>query len=392
MGNRPSRPDAFTKGKLERARGELITRAACAISHADAIVVFTGAGFSACSGLPVYVDVADVPAYNARNLKYHDLCDPSFQQQEPELFAGFWGGCMNAYRDTRPHDGYAIVSSWRAHRASPDFPTFFSFTSNVDHHWASVLPRELFFECHGNLELNQCASRACAEALLAEGAAGGLDRGRWAVPPAYRMAVDEDTRLAPADVPPAAGAEHAVGSAQPFDGGAFARNHPACVRCGGPARPNVLMFNDEVWLANEEEFRRWDAFRGALVGAAGERAEEGGEPLRVALLEVGAGGNVTTVRRTAEALLLDLEGAGAEPTLIRVNPELPLGDSAAARPRVLPILSKGLAAVREIDAAIRSAAGDAFVGPLKGLRLDDFYGEAGPQAGSGGGGGGGGAQ
>ena len=47
---------------------------------------------------------------------------------------------------------------------------------------------------------------------------------------------------------------------------------------------------------------------------------------RVAIIEIGAGGNVTTVRLRAEQLLKRWRKQGAECTLIRINPELPLAD------------------------------------------------------------------
>ncbi len=282
---------------------------------------------------------------------------------------------FNDYRDTRPHDGYAVISGWRARLADSPLPApFFSFTSNVDHHWATVLPPELLYECHGHMELWQCSSFACAEDLMGAGPDGAVDAGRWAAPPGYRVDVRAETRVAPADAPPAAAATHAVGSLQPHDAGAFARNHPACIRCGGAARPSVLFFDDDQWVPNKDAQGRWAAFSGALLAAARGRAEEDAPPLRVALLEIGAGGRVTTVRRSAEGLLCELErSGGATPVLIRVNPDLPLADRAAAKPYVLPILGKGLAAVRGIDAALRAAAGDAFLEPLEGLVLNSVY-------------------
>jgi NAD-dependent SIR2 family protein deacetylase len=394
MGNRPSHPAAQQRSALTAKRDELFARAACAVSRADALVVFTGAGFSADSGLPIYVDVADVPAYHARGLTYSDLCTPSLLQAEPELFTGFWGGCFNAYRATEEHAGYALIAAWRAaHLSGSPLPApFFSFTSNVDHHWRRVLPAAQLYECHGSTEMFQCAKRACAEELRADAAAGeGVDGGRWAAPPGFRFAVAEESRLAPAGEP-AAPAARAVGSAQPHDGSAFAANHPACIRCGGPARPSVLFFDDEEWMENAADAARWAAFKRALLAAARARGGGGGDsdggdgdgggggggpPLRVALLEIGAGGNVTTVRRTAEALTLELAAAGASPTLIRVNPELPLADRPEARFFLLPIMEKGLAAVRGIDAALRAAAGDAWLEPREGLCLPGVPGAGG---------------
>ena len=88
-------------------------RAALALLDADYILVCAGAGFSADSGLPVYKDIADLPAYHRRNLEYSDLCTPGWCQREPEVFFGFWGSCYNSYFSTEPHEGYRIISRWR---------------------------------------------------------------------------------------------------------------------------------------------------------------------------------------------------------------------------------------------------------------------------------------
>ena len=74
--------------------------------------------------------------------------------------------------------------------------------------------------------------------------------------------------------------------------------------------------------------------RGAAEAA--EAAEAGGgRPLRVTVLEVGCGGNVTTVRQTSESLVTDVSRAGGVATLVRVNPELPLADGKSVRHRTL---------------------------------------------------------
>ena len=88
-------------------------KAALALLDADFLLVCAGAGFSADSGLPVYKDIADLPAYHQRGLTYADLCTPGWAQREPEIFFGFWGSCYNSYFDTEPHEGYSIISRWR---------------------------------------------------------------------------------------------------------------------------------------------------------------------------------------------------------------------------------------------------------------------------------------
>ena len=88
------------------------TTAAERIKEADVLLLLTGAGFSADSGLAVYVDVANVPAYIDRGLDYADLCDPRWLEEEPSLYWGFWGSCFNDYRETDPHEGYELIAQW----------------------------------------------------------------------------------------------------------------------------------------------------------------------------------------------------------------------------------------------------------------------------------------
>lgn len=47
-----------------------------------------GAGFSADSGLPVYKDIANVPAYHRMGVTYADLCEPRWIVSDPEVFFG----------------------------------------------------------------------------------------------------------------------------------------------------------------------------------------------------------------------------------------------------------------------------------------------------------------
>jgi NAD-dependent SIR2 family protein deacetylase len=88
-------------------------KAALALLDADFLLVTAGAGFSNDSGLPVYKDIADLPAYHRRQLDYSDLCTPGWAQREPEIFFGFWGSCFNSYFDSGPHEGYGIINKWR---------------------------------------------------------------------------------------------------------------------------------------------------------------------------------------------------------------------------------------------------------------------------------------
>ena len=57
--------------------------------QADYLLINAGAGFSADSGLPVYNDIADVPAYHEMGVSYADLCDPVWIEKDAHVFFGF---------------------------------------------------------------------------------------------------------------------------------------------------------------------------------------------------------------------------------------------------------------------------------------------------------------
>lgn len=431
-----------------RATESACAAAAKAISEADVLLLCTGAGFSADSGLAVYDDVAQVPAYKQRGLSYQDLCNPHWLHDDPNLFWGFWGQCYNDYRCTAPHEGYAIIDVWaekwfrksevadrvRAigaqlavtqenmghHADEPyglnDFAgAFFAFTSNVDgHHYDWFRACEIR-ECHGNIELFQCASsrRACRytaslplplEQTNGSGASHACGDAVWRAPCDLRFQVEPNTLTAPAttselitnagrdsDVevepmhirkpagrgmqrwgrgrervngkrprwsnsaallmsgPPKKPALGNVrGGGRPYAlrymperpasngaaaGQSFSANRPTCPRCGGPARPAILMFGDQGWNDVSSQRRRWDIWlesvrQVAAEMAAGPAAGNGGpvlrprRPLKAVVLEIGCGRRVATVRRSGEAQLRALQKHGASACLIRINPDL----------------------------------------------------------------------
>lgn len=415
-------------------------RAAKAVAGADVLLLCTGAGFSADSGLAVYDDVAKVSAYASRQLEYSDLCKPDLLRREPELFWGFWGQCYNDYRETAPHEGYSIISRWVARRFRDSdvakdlrqrvqkaaernaLPTaapgkcsgsakssggtsfalrqtydvedhagaFFVFTSNVDAHNFDWFQACEIRECHGNVETYQCAAQS------------GRCDPVWRAPLNFKYYVDKDTMLAEkgdgiwydlAD----GGGSRSTGAArsrtaaevsttgaaprigQVRGGGrptalrhmpssptdlqqatnqSFEQNWPKCPFCSGPARPAICMFKDKDFRDVRPQAQRWEAWGSAVQDLARERSAGDDAPLRVVLLEFGAGSRVTTVRENSEAQLAALIDAGAEVLLVRINPELPLGDSARFGPGgddesvVISIMSRSLDSIQNMEAAM----------------------------------------
>jgi len=82
---------------------------------------------------------------------------------------------------------------------------------------------------------------------------------------------------------------------------------PRCRNCGGTARPNILMFGDWSWNTQRTDIQRGRFLRW-LQGASTQ-----GMP--VAVVEIGAGKAVSTVRNLSEQVARNNKA-----TLIRINP------------------------------------------------------------------------
>lgn len=243
-----------------RSPEEAIAGACALLDEADGLLVAAGAGMGVDSGLPDFRGTEGFwrayPPLRHLGLAFHDMACPDSFERDPRLAWGFYGHRLSVYRATRPHPGFAILQALGARMAQGSFV----FTSNVDGQFqrAGVDPGRVV-ECHGSIHHLQC-TRPCCDAVWP---ADGVD-------PEVDMA---QCRLASA--------------------------LPHCPRCGALARPNILMFNDGAWLAqrSEEQSARLAHWR-AGVG-------------RIAVIELGAGTNIPSVRRMAEAQNVPL---------IRINP------------------------------------------------------------------------
>lgn len=242
---------------------EALDQAAQALRAAEALLIGAGAGMGVDSGLPDFRGPEGFwqayPPFRGRRLA--EISNPYWFRADPEMAWGFFGHRLGLYRHTAPHDGFARLLGWA--RGLP--LGAFVFTSNVDGQFQKAgFADEEVLECHGSIHHLQCA-RPCTDAI-------------W---PADGVTVEVEMTTVRATTP-----------------------LPLCPRCGGVARPNILMFGDDGWLpartdAQERRFAEW------LSGVAGRR---------LVVLELGAGLAIPTVRLTCE-------GVGG--TLIRVNPREP---------------------------------------------------------------------
>lgn len=240
---------------------QLFARCADLIGEADALIIGAGAGMGVDSGLPDFRGPGGFwniyPALGRAGLRFEEIANPEAFRRHPELAWGFYGHRLDLYRQTRPGPAFAML------REIADTLPYgaFVFTSNVDGHFQQAgFADERVCEIHGSIHHLQCLA-PCSAAL-------------WSAKP-FQPEVDQAAcRL---------------------------RNPPpTCPRCGGLARPNILMFGDDGWLS-----ARTDQQQGALMRWR-ERVK------RPLVIEIGAGMAIPTVRWFCEH-----QGA----PLIRINPD-----------------------------------------------------------------------
>jgi NAD-dependent SIR2 family protein deacetylase len=243
--------------------------AAAAIVNADGLLITAGAGMGVDSGLPDFRGDKGFwkayPPFERLGVSFVDMANPSWFVRDPELAWGFYGHRLQLYRDTTPHRGFGILHRWAEGLEHGSF----AFTSNVDGHFQQAgFNHDRVIECHGSIGHLQCTQPCSNEIWSADG---------------LEMEVDMESFRAVSVL-------------------------PECPRCGGLARPNVLMFGDWHWIPGrtadqERRFSDW------LAQAAGPN---------LVIVELGAGSAVPTVRMTSEQI-----ASRSRATLIRINPREP---------------------------------------------------------------------
>ncbi|MHB2155789.1 SIR2 family NAD-dependent protein deacylase [Calditrichota bacterium GD2] len=247
---------------------QALQRARQAVNEAQAVVIAAGAGMGVDSGLPDFRGNEgfwnNYPVARRLGLSFADLANPRWFTENPELAWAFYGHRLNLYRQTHPHDGFALLLEYGKRLPGG----YFVFTSNVDGQFQKAgFDEERIVEVHGSIHHLQCVRPCGTDIWSAEGAEVNIDMERFrALPPL-----------------------------------------PRCPHCGALARPNILMFNDWQWLsqrtdAQESRFKNW-------------LKEIDKKNFKLVIIEIGAGTAVPTVRITCERLAQWHDGL-----LIRINP------------------------------------------------------------------------
>ncbi len=242
-------------------------KAARIIRECDALLITAGAGLGVDSGLPDFRGTEGFwrayPAFKKKGLDFYDLANPRWFKDNPGQAWGFYGHRLNLYRATTPHAGFNILLDWV--RQVDD--NYFVFTSNVDGHFQkSGFSPDRILECHGSFEFLQC-SETCTRRI-------------WSSEKT-RIQIDEELFTAMAPI-------------------------PQCSVCDATARPNILMFGDSHWIedyhhAQNQKYQQWLSSQSLNA--------------RVAIVEIGAGTAIPTVRSESEKAAREFH----QP-LIRINP------------------------------------------------------------------------
>lgn len=237
------------------------------IRNAGAVLVTSGAGMGVDSGLPDFRGNRGFwrayPPYERLGLSFVDAANPRHFVDDPAFGWGFYGHRTNLYRDTRPHEGFRLISSWIEEFGLD----WFVVTSNVDGQFQKAgFDGDRICEVHGSIHHLQCTV-PCSDGL-------------WMNEETFE--IDLDTMRS--------------------------RHVPRCPDCGSVARPNILMFGDWSWLGNrtESQGRRFDRFLSRNSDA------------RILILEMGAGTSIPTIRHLGERV-----GERGNSLLVRINPREP---------------------------------------------------------------------
>lgn len=244
---------------------EVFRQIAQGIQAADGLLITAGAGMGIDSGLPDFRGAqgfwrAFKPLQHLGK-SFIDMANPDLFFTQPKLAWGFYGWRLHAYRETQPHAGFQLLKEWGQalkHGA-------FVFTSNVDGQFQKAgFTEQQVNECHGSIHYLQCCNNCCQDIWPATD---------------FKPEVDEETCLLQNEV-------------------------PRCPHCDEIARPNILMFGDYYWQARrsdiqEERMAQWLS-----------------QVNNLAVIELGAGTSVPTVRRFSEYVAQQ-----ANTLLVRINPD-----------------------------------------------------------------------
>lgn len=175
------------------------------------LVVLTGAGISAESGIPTFRGPEGYWTVGAKEYRPEEMATfQMFRQAPDEVWQWYLyrRGVCNRAEPNKGHEAVVRMEEILSDR-------FLLITQNVDGlHVRAGSTMERTYEIHGNINRMRCAKECCREIFPMPEAVGSKEK--------HELLTDEDRALL------------------------------VCPRCGGPSRPHVLWF-DECY--DEEHFR-----------------------------------------------------------------------------------------------------------------------------------------
>ncbi|MCB9727958.1 MAG: NAD-dependent protein deacylase [Deltaproteobacteria bacterium] len=175
-----------------------LAEAAGAIRRAQRVLVLTGAGVSAESGIPTFRGQGGL----WEGFRAEDLATPEAFQRDPARVWRWYRWRRAIYGGCEPNPAHAVIA-----RMEPRFPEFLLATQNVDGLHRRAGSRRLI-EIHGTIDVMRCS--VCSE------------RAPWP--------------------------DDAVPDADPV---------PRCNHCGGAMRPHILWFGETYWPGVLEHCQRF---------------------------------------------------------------------------------------------------------------------------------------
>jgi NAD-dependent deacetylase len=181
------------------------------LRRASRVVVFTGSGVSAESGVPTFRD-AQTGLW--ANFDATELATPDAFRRDPALVWGWYEWRRAVVRKAEPNAAHRAIAAMASR-----VPMFTLITQNVDDLHERAGRRDVL-HLHGQLARPYCAK--CG--------------GPWTLPPARPSMEAAGTRIEP----------------------------PVCASCGGRVRPGVVWFGESLpegeWLAATEAAGRCEVF------------------------------------------------------------------------------------------------------------------------------------
>jgi NAD-dependent SIR2 family protein deacetylase len=237
------------------------------IKQADAILITAGAGIGVDSGLPDFRSYngfwRQYPVLENMNLSFEEIASPMHFTINPPLAWAFYGHRLNMYRETKPHEGFRMLLDLVRSKDN----NYFIYTSNVDGAFQKAgFDENNIYEIHGSIHYLQCSEHSCKS-------------GIWENNEDIEVDMDKFEAI---DI-------------------------PICKECGDIARPNILMFWDGGFKHHRgsEQKKRYSKW-------LRENRDK-----KIAIIEVGAGINIPTVRQEGKHLSFNFPDA----KLIRINPK-----------------------------------------------------------------------